>query len=113
MVLDPGAEDLAGTARAATGGLGADVAIVAIGLPSLANDALRLVRHRGRVSLFAGFSKDVQAEIDVNAIHYNELLVTGSFGLDAAAIPAFATAYCQRPPEARFASHPPVRAGRH
>ena len=43
--------------------------------------AIRLVRHRGRVSLFAGFSKGVQAEIDVNAIHYNELVVTGSFGL--------------------------------
>lgn len=81
VVLDPGVEDLIETVRVATGGLGADVAIVAIGVPSLANDALKLVRHRGRVSLFAGFSKDVQAEIDVNAIHYNELMVTGSFGL--------------------------------
>jgi L-iditol 2-dehydrogenase len=39
------------------------------------------VRNRGRVSLFAGFSKGVQAELDVNAIHYNEILVTGAFGL--------------------------------
>ncbi len=50
-------------------------------MPALANDAIRLVRHRGRVSLFAGFPKGVQAELDVNAIHYNELIVTGSFGL--------------------------------
>ena len=57
--------------RVALDGLGADVAIVAIGVPSLANDAIRLVRHRGRVSLFAGFSKGEQAELDVNAIHYN------------------------------------------
>ena len=81
IVVDPSAEDLFARVRDASDGLGADVAIVAIGVPSLANDAIRLVRNRGRVSLFAGFSKGVQAEIDVNAIHYNELIVTGSFGL--------------------------------
>ncbi len=81
LVIDPTAEDLNACVRAATDGLGADVAICAIGVPSLANDAIGLMRHRGRVSLFAGFNKGVQAEIDVNAIHYNELMVTGSFGL--------------------------------
>ena len=55
--------------------------IVAIGVPRLANDALSLVRHRGKVSLFAGFSAAEQATMDVNLIHYNELVVTGSFGL--------------------------------
>ncbi len=81
IVVDPVAEDLLARVRAASDGLGADVAIVAIGVPSLANDAIRLVRHRGRVSLFAGFSKGVLAELDVNAVHYNEVIVTGSFGL--------------------------------
>ena len=32
------------------------------------------------MSLFAGFSKDEYAEMDVNAIHYRELTVTGAFG---------------------------------
>lgn len=81
IVVDPTSEDLLSRVRAMSDGLGADVAIVAIGVPSLANDAIRLVRQRGRVSLFAGFSKGIQAELDVNAIHYNELIVTGSFGL--------------------------------
>ena len=81
IVVDPTAEDLRPRVHAASDGLGADVAIAAIGVPSLANDAIHLVRHRGRVSLFAGFPKGVHAEIDVNAIHYNELMVTGSFGL--------------------------------
>ncbi|MCB1377514.1 MAG: zinc-dependent dehydrogenase [Alphaproteobacteria bacterium] len=81
LVVDPVSEDVVARVRAVSDGLGADVAIVAIGVPSLANDAIRLVRHRGRVSLFAGFSKGVLAELDVNAIHYNELIVTGSFGL--------------------------------
>ena len=81
IVVDPTAEDLLARVRAASSGLGADVAIAAIGVPALANDAIHLVRHRGRVSLFAGFSKGEQAQLDVNAIHYNELIVTGAFGL--------------------------------
>ena len=81
VLVDPTTEDLQARVRTVSDGLGADVAIVAIGVPSLANDAIKLVRHRGRVSLFAGFNKGTQSEIDVNAIHYNELVVTGSFGL--------------------------------
>ncbi|KQT57727.1 MULTISPECIES: alcohol dehydrogenase catalytic domain-containing protein [unclassified Aureimonas] len=81
IVVDPTSEDLKEIVRGMSGGIGADVVIVAIGVPSLANDALSLVRLRGRVSLFAGFSKGEMAALDVNAIHYNELIVTGSFGL--------------------------------
>lgn len=81
IAVDPTKEDLKAIVRDATGGLGADVAIVAIGVPALANDAIGLVRNRGRVSLFAGFNKGIQAELDVNAIHYNEVMVTGAFGL--------------------------------
>lgn len=81
LAVDPTTEDLFGRMLTASGGLGADVVIVAIGVPSLANDAIRLARHRGRISLFAGFSKGARAELDVNAIHYNELVVTGSSGL--------------------------------
>lgn len=81
VVVDPGAEDLKARVMKESDGLGADVAVAAIGVPALASDAIRLVRHRGRVSLFAGFSKGEMAEIDVNAIHYKEIIVTGAFGL--------------------------------
>jgi L-iditol 2-dehydrogenase len=81
IVVDPMNEDVFAIVRAATGGLGADVVIVAIGAPSLANDAIRLARQRGRVNLFAGFPKNAQVALDVNAIHYNEIAVTGTFGL--------------------------------
>jgi L-iditol 2-dehydrogenase len=80
-VINPHTDDIAARVRQATNGAGADVAICAIGKPELANDAVRMVRLRGRVSLFAGFSKGVQVNLDVNAIHYNELSVTGAFGL--------------------------------
>ena len=81
VVVDPAADDLQAVVRAHTRGLGVDVAIVAIGVPALANVAVSLVRRQGRVSLFAGFSAGEAAMLDVNAIHYNELVVTGSFGL--------------------------------
>ena len=81
VVIDPTNEDVSSTVRDQTGGLGCDVAIVAIGIPALANQALSLVRRRGRVSLFAGFSVGEQAPLDVNLIHYGELVVTGAFGL--------------------------------
>ena len=69
--VDPRADDLRDLVRGRTGGLGADVVIVAIGVPSLADDALALARLRGRVSLFAGFRKGERAALDVNLIHYN------------------------------------------
>lgn len=82
IVVDPAAEDLKAVVLRETDGLGADKVIIAIGVTRLANDALSLVRHRGAVSLFAGFSAGEMANLDVNAIHYNEIVVTGSFGLD-------------------------------
>ncbi len=57
------------------------MAICAIGVPKLANEAVSMVRRQGRVSLFAGFDRGARAEIDVNAIHYDEIMVTGAFGL--------------------------------
>jgi L-iditol 2-dehydrogenase len=79
--IDPAGEDLPERVKQETGGQGADKVIVAIGVPSLANDALKLVRKRGYVSLFAGFSASETATLDVNAIHYGEIQLTGSFGL--------------------------------
>ena len=81
MAVDPTDGDLAGKVRAATRGLGVDVVIVAIGVPALVDTAVELARRRGRISLFAGFSNGDGARVDVNAIHYRELLLTGSFGL--------------------------------
>lgn len=82
VVVDPVNEELSAIVRQHTKGLGADKLIVAIGVTKLANDALSLVRHRGKISLFAGFSSTDMATMDVNLIHYNELVVTGSFGLN-------------------------------
>jgi L-iditol 2-dehydrogenase len=78
---DPTQENLLDLVRKKTEGLGADVVILAIGVPALANEALSLVRKGGRVNLFAGFSQGDMSSIDVNLIHYNEITVTGASAL--------------------------------
>jgi L-iditol 2-dehydrogenase len=81
VAIDPTSQDLRELVRAETGGLGADVVICAIGIPALATQAITLAGYGGRISLFAGFTKGELGQLDVNAIHYDELRVTGSFGL--------------------------------
>lgn len=81
VAIDPTAEDLRARVLEETGGLGADVVICAIGIPALATQAITLAGYGGRVSLFAGFSKGELGQLDVNAIHYDEIRVTGAFGL--------------------------------
>lgn len=80
-VTDPMAGDLRQSILAETRGLGADVVICAIGIPALATQAVGLAAKGGRISLFAGFSKGELGTLDVNAIHYDELRLTGAFGL--------------------------------
>ena len=77
-VVDPTDEDLLAVVGSATGGVGADVTVVCIGVPALVDQALEATRPRGRVNLFAGFPTDSTAAIDPNRIHYGELTVTGS-----------------------------------
>ena len=81
VLVDPAKESLADVVMSHTDGLGADVVILAIGIPQIVNEALNIARKGGRISLFAGFSKDDMPAVDVNIIHYNELLVTGSSSL--------------------------------
>lgn len=81
LVCNPSSQSLLDVVNGATEGLGADVAILAIGVPALTNEALTVVRKGGHVNLFAGFSAGATATIDVNLIHYNELVVTGASAL--------------------------------
>ena len=62
----------------ATEGAGADVVIVSVGLDGLAEAALGLAARQGSVNLFAGFVKGSTAMVDVNALHYDEVSLTGT-----------------------------------
>ncbi len=77
-VVDPTVESLHEIVMAVTGGLGADALIMAIGMPDIVNDLLKLVRKGGRLNLFAGFPDAGTTTIEANLIHYNELVVNGT-----------------------------------
>ena len=70
-------DELAERIGEVTDGAGADVVIVCIGVPDLANDALELAAEGGRVNYFAGFPKGSTSQMEPNLIHYKELQVTG------------------------------------
>ena len=66
---------------AATGGQGADVAITANSSVESHQQALEMVRNRGRINLFGGLAKgSPPIALDSNLVHYRELLLTGSHG---------------------------------
>ncbi len=77
-VVDPAAENLREIVSDATGGLGADALIMAIGVPGIVNDLLKLVRKGGRLNLFAGFPDAGTTTIEANLIHYNEIVMNGT-----------------------------------
>ena len=80
IVVDPTSEDLPAVVAEHTGGRGADVVFVCIGVPRLVDDALTLARKGGRINLFAGLAGEGWTEVRANRIHYNELRVTGQTG---------------------------------
>jgi L-iditol 2-dehydrogenase len=66
--------------RALTDGFGPDVVIVAVSAAAAQNDALDLAARAGRVNFFAGLPKSNPiAPLDVNHIHYKELVISGSY----------------------------------
>lgn len=76
-----GEEDVVGRVLEETDGLGADVVLTACPSPQAQADAIHMTRNRGRINFFGGLPKSESVvPIDTNAIHYKELLVTGSHG---------------------------------
>lgn len=62
-----------------TGGLGADVIIVAAPSPQAQEVALSMIAPRGRVIFFGGLPKDNKMiTVDANIIHYTECSITGA-----------------------------------
>jgi len=78
ICLNPERDDPASRVLAATDGLGADAVVVTTGSTQAAAAGLTLARRQGAVSLFGGFPPDSTLALDANAIHYGELVLTGS-----------------------------------
>jgi L-iditol 2-dehydrogenase len=87
--VNPAEEDLEAAVKDESGGLGADVVIVAAPAHRAQEDALRLAALGGRINYFGGLPKDKPTiNFDSNLVHYRELLVTGTT--------ACSTADCRR-----------------
>jgi L-iditol 2-dehydrogenase len=79
ILVDPAKNDLASIVMQQTGGVGADVVIVAAPAAKPQEEALSLVRKRGTVCLFASLpAGKSEITIDSRIIHYNEIKLVGS-----------------------------------
>ena len=79
LVVDPVNENLDAVVRAASGGRGADVVIVAAPSKVAQEAALEIAAIGGRINLFGGLSKeDPFIHFNSNTVHYKELVVTGT-----------------------------------
>jgi threonine dehydrogenase-like Zn-dependent dehydrogenase len=79
--LDPSTDDVAALLERDTDGRGVDVVVAACPAPAVQAEAIRVLAPFGRLCLFGGLSKDTgRVSLDTNAIHYGNLLVTGSTG---------------------------------
>ena len=79
LLINPNRQDLKALVMEATGGLGADVAIVAAPAPGPQEIALDLVRKRGTVCLFASLPLGQNMlSLDSRKVHYNELRLVGT-----------------------------------
>lgn len=90
-----------------TGGFGPDVVIVAVSAGAAQNDALEIAGKAGRVNFFAGLPKsNPVAPLDVNTIHYKELVVSGSYSEKKSDFQAaFALLHSGRFPADRIITH--------
>lgn len=80
LVIDARHEDVAATVMRATGGEGADKVMVSVAVVNAAELSVKLVRKGGAINLFAGMPSGSTLALDMNRIHYDEVLLTGSFG---------------------------------
>lgn len=94
-------------ARALTHGHGPDVVIAAVSSAAAQNDALEMAARAGRVNFFAGLPKsNPVAPLDVNQIHYKELVVSGSYSEKKSDFQAaFALLHSGRFPADRLITH--------
>jgi len=79
LVVDPTSEDLGEIIKEHSNGRGADVIIVAAPSKIAQESAINIAAVGGRINLFGGLPKDDPTiRFDSNAVHYKELIVTGT-----------------------------------
>lgn len=77
-VVNPEREDALAAVRELSD-VGADVVIAAVGLPSVIESYLPLVRPGGVFNIFGGTPRGEMMTVDPRWIHYGEIVLTGTF----------------------------------
>jgi L-iditol 2-dehydrogenase len=80
VVINIREQDLAAVVAQETSGEGADKVIVSVADTKAAQSAISLARKGGAINLFAGMPAGSTLPLDMNRIHYDEIVLTGSFG---------------------------------
>jgi L-iditol 2-dehydrogenase len=93
--------------RELTEGQGTDIVIVAVSSGAAQNDGLEMAAKAGRVNFFAGLPKTApEASLNVNHIHYKELVVSGSYSEKKSDFQAaFALLHSGRFPAEKIVTH--------
>lgn len=82
VVIDPACSgtDVSAWAKEQTDGIGADVVFVCVGATEAVDAALGCVRKGGTVNIFGGLPSGSRLTVDPHILHYDEVILTGSFG---------------------------------
>lgn len=78
FVVDPTAGNPVEEVVKLMDGVGADLVIVAVENLKAVEQGVQMVGKQGVAIVFAGFHPTADLRIDVNALHYNEICITGS-----------------------------------
>jgi len=78
VIVNPRRDDVSAVVKSVTNGLGVDKAVVTVGSPEAVKQALLSIRVEGVINLFAGGGKDFRLDLDLNTIHYREVVLTGT-----------------------------------
>jgi len=79
-VINPSVEDLPERLEMLFGRPAASQVLIAVGLPPVAEGAMKYVAPGGTALLFGGLPKGAKLTVDPYAIHYQEVTLCGSFG---------------------------------
>lgn len=81
------AQELVEEVRVRTGNIGGDIVICAVPAVTVQQEALEMVRRRGRVVIYGGVPKDKEiSSLNSNLIHYGEITLTGAFSYPASGL---------------------------
>lgn len=80
ITLDANKVNVGDEVKKLTNGFGPQVVIVAVAIPTVAEEAMSIVSAGGTVLLFGGFPHDSKMTLNPNKIHYDEVKLIGSVG---------------------------------